>query len=417
MRRNGLWHEPDFLKLWGGQAVSHMGSTITDVGLPLTAVMMLGASPFQMGLLSGAGAAVVLVFGLFAGAWADRLRRRPILIVADLARAAVLGTVPLAAAFHRLSMGHLYLVVAVTSLFTVLFEVSYQAYVPSLVDRENLVECNSKLALAASAADAAGPGLTGVLVEWITAPRAILFDAVSFLISAVSIALIRKPEPQPKRSSQPHMGREIVEGLRASWREPILRVLAQRRATGSFFLGFGSALYMIFAVRELGLGAALLGTIISVGGVSSLAGAFAAPRLVRRFGFGPTFIGAAVVTGITMLAPTLARGPVVVCAAILGAAQLFDMAWPIYFINELSLRQAVTPDHLLGRVNSAMHLLFRGILPVGSLAGGMIAQAIGIRQTMFLGAVGYLLSTLWLVFSPVRKLRELPKASPIVATL
>lgn len=411
MRRNGLWHEPDFLKLWGGQAVSHLGSSITDVGLPLTALRVLGASPMQMGFLSGAGAAVVLVFGLFAGAWADRLRRRPILICADLGRAAVLGTVPLAAAFGRLSMGHLYLVAAACALLNVLFEVSYQAYVPSLVERENLVECNGKLALAASAADVGGPGLAGILVDWITAPRAILFDAVSFLISAASIGLIRKPEPQPEPRPQPHLGREIVEGLSASWREPILRVLAQRTATASFFMGFFVALYMIFAIRELGLSAALLGTIISVGGATSLAGAFAAPRLVRRFGFGPTFIGAAVVTGITMLVPALARGTVAVCAAILSAGQLFDMAWPVYHINELSLRQAVTPDHLLGRVNSAMHLLFRGVLPVGALAAGIIAEAIGIRLTMVLGAIGYLLSTLWLIFSPIRRLRELPEIS------
>jgi MFS family permease len=413
MRRNGLWRERDFLKLWGGQAISHMGSSITDIGLPLTAVVMLQASPRQMGLLSAASAAVILAFGLFAGALADRVRRRPILIFTDLGRAAVLGTVPLAAALHRLNMGHLYLVAAATSLLTVLFEVSYQAYVPSLVDRQNIVECNGKLALASSAADVAGPSLTGVLVDWITAPKAILFDAISFIISAISIALIRKTEPQPLPSAQPNLGREIKDGLRASWNQPILRALLQRTATGSFFLGFGSALYVIFAIKELGLSATLLGTIISVGGATSLAGGLVAPRLVERFGFGPTLIGAALVTGITMLVPTLSRGPVAVCAAILGAAQLFDMAWPIYNINELSLRQAVTPSHLLGRVNAAMHLLFRGILPVGAFAGGMIADRIGIRITLFLGATGYLLSTVWLLFSPIRHLRELPETSTV----
>lgn len=387
-----------------------MGSTITDSGLPYTAILVLGASPFQMGLLSGAGAAVILVFGLFAGAWADRLRRRPILIFADLGRAAVLGTVPLAAALGRLSMGHLYLVAAASSLFNLLFEVSYQAYLPTLVDRENIVECNSKLALAESIAQVTGPGLTGILVGWITAPKAILFDAVSFLVSASSLSLIRKPEPQPDRRPQPHLLGEIAEGLRASWRDPILQALAKRTATASFFLGFAAALYFLFAMRELGLSAALLGTIISVGGATSLAGAFAAERLVRRFGFGRTFIGAAAVTGVTALLPPLAHGPVAVCAIFLGTAQLFDMAWPVYNISELSLRQAVTPNHLLGRVNSAMHLLFRGVLPVGALAGGMIAEVIGMRITMFAGALGFLLSTLWLVFSPIRHLRDLPDA-------
>ncbi len=413
MRRNGLWHEPDFLKLWGGQAVSRLGSNITEVALPLTAILMLGASPLQLGLLSGAGAAVILVFGLFAGAWADRVRRRPILILADVGRAAVLGTIPLAAAFGRLSMAHLYIAAAASSLLNVLFEVSYQAYLPSLVDRENLVECNSKLALAGSAADVGGPGLAGILVQWLTAPKTILFDALSFVISALTIGLIRKPEPRPEPALHPNLRREIAEGLRASWQTPILRALALRTATASFCLGSGSALYMVFAIRELGLSPALLGTIISVGGASSLAGAFAAPRLVRRFGFGATFIGSAVVTGITTLVPALSRGPVAVCAAILGVAQLFDLSWPVYHINEISLRQAVTPDHLLGRVNSAMYLLFRGILPVGALAAGVIAETIGVRLTMILGALGYLLSALWLVFSPVRQLRKLPDAPTV----
>ncbi|HTS27813.1 MAG TPA: MFS transporter [Bryobacteraceae bacterium] len=409
MRRKGLWGEPDFLKLWGGQAVSHLGSTITDVGLPLTAIMILKASPFQMGLLSGVGAVVVLVFGLFAGAWADRLRRRPILISADLGRAAILGTVPLAAALGRLSIAQLYLVAASASLLTTLFEVSYQAYLPSLVERENLVECNSKLALAQSAGDVGGPGLTGLLVQWITAPMAILFDAVSFLVSALSIASIRKPEPPPGHSAHGNLGREIVEGMRASWHDPILRALVLRTATAAFSLGSFAALYMVFGIRELGLSAGLLGAIISVGGASSLAGAFVAPRLVSRFGLGRTMIGAAVVTGVTTLLPALSRGPVALAAAVLGTAQLFDLAWPIYHINEITLRQAVTPDHLLGRVNSAMHLLFRGLVPAGALVAGAIAEVIGIRYTLLSGALCYLLSTLWLIFSPIRHLQKIPE--------
>ena len=409
MRRHGLWREPDFLKLWAGQAVSQVGSGISSVGLPLAAILILGASPLQMGLLSGAGGAAVLVFSLFAGAWADRLRRRPILIFADLGRAAVLGTVPLAAVLHQLTMGHLYLVAAASGVLTVFFDVSYQAYLPSLVGRENILEGNAKLALTESIAGVTGPGLTGILVQWITAPMAILFDAVSFLCSAFSIWLIRKPEPQPECGPQPHLRREIAEGLRTSWREPILRALAKRTATAAFFGGFFGSLYMVFAIRELGLSAALLGAIISVGGASSLFGAFAAERLVRRFGFGRTFIGAAALTGAASLLPAIAHGPVAVCAVFLGAAQLFDFAWPVYNINELSLRQAIAPYRLLGRVNSAMHLLFHGILPVGALAGGMLAQSIGMRPTMFAGALGFLLSTLWLVFSPIRSLRELPK--------
>jgi predicted MFS family arabinose efflux permease len=413
MPPRGLWREPDFLKLWAGQAVSQMGSWITLVGLPLTAALLLKASPLQMGILSGAGAAAILLFGLFAGAWADRLRRRPILIWADLGRAAVLGTVPLAVALGRLTMGHLYLVAAASAVLTVFFDVSYQAYLPSLVSPENILEGNSKMALSASIAGVVGPGLTGVLVQAITAPMAILFDAVSFVCSALSVWLIRKPEPRPEPSAAPHIGREIMEGLRASWHEPILRILLLRTATAAISLGFGGSLYILFAVRELRINAVLLGAIISVGGFSELFGALTAERLVRRFGFGRTLIGAALLIGVAGLLPPLAHGPVTVCAAFLAVAQLGDMAWSIYNINELTLRQAVAPSHVLGRVNSAAHLMFRGVLPAGALLGGALAEAIGLRSAMFVSASGSLLSTLWLIFSPIRRLREVPKQAVV----
>jgi len=409
MPLRGLWREPDFLKLWAGQAVSQIGSWITLVGLPLTAAKLLNASPMQMGILSGAGAAAILLFGLFAGAWADRLRRRPILIWADLGRAAVLGTVPFAAVAGRLTMSHLYVVAASTAILTVFFDVSYRTYLPSLVSPENLLEGNSKLTLSESVAGVVGPGLTGVLIAALTAPMAILFDAVSFVCSALSVWLIRTPEPRPKPSAAPHIGREIVEGLRASWQEPILRTLLLRAATAAIFLGFGGSLYILFAVRELKLNAVLLGAVISVGGFSYLFGTLTTERLVRRFGCGQTLIGAAVVTGIAAFLPPLARGPVSLCAAILAVAQLGDMAWSIYDINELTLRQAIAPSHVLGRVNSAAHLTFRGVLPAGALLGGALAEVIGLRSAMFVGAGGFLLSTLWLIFSPVRHLRELPK--------
>ncbi len=410
MLRKGLRLGPDFQRLWAGQAISQIGSNITSVGLPLTAVLVLGASPLQMGILSGAGAGAVLVFGLFAGAWADRLRRRPIMIAADLGRAVVLGIIPLFAALNRLTIGHLYLVTMASGILTVLFEVSYQAYLPSLISRENILEGNSKLALTESIAEIAGPGFTGILVQLITAPMAMLFDAGSFVCSAVSVCLIRKPEPRPKRTLEPRIGREIAEGLRASWRHPLLRALAGRTFTGAFFLGFGSSLYFLFVIRELGLTAALLGIIISIGGTCGLLGAFMTEWFVHRLGFGAAFIGSTVVIGVAMLFVPLAHGPVAVCSAFLIASQLGDLAWPVYTINDRSLRQAITPDHLLGRVNAAMHLVFHGVLPLGALTGGAVAQGIGVRNTLLIGAIGFLLSTLWLVFSPVRRLRELPRA-------
>jgi predicted MFS family arabinose efflux permease len=403
-----LWHHPDFLKLWTGQAVSQIGSRITREGLPLTAVLILAASPFQMGVLSGASAGAVLVFGLFAGAWADRLRRRPLLIAADLLRAALLASVPMAAALHRLGMLHLYLVAAAGGLLTVLFDVAYQAYVPSLVERDNILEANTKLTLSESVAEVAGPGLTGVLVQLLTAPVAIAFDAASFVSSAVSLWLIRKPEPRPEPRPKPHMGHEIAEGLRLCWSDPYLRALAGRTATGALFQGFVTSMYILFALRVLHLNAAILGFIIAVGGVSSLLGAALAERIRHRFGFGATFIGSALLAGAASLIPPLAHGSVAVCSAFLAVAQFGDFAWPIYSIHETTLRQIVTPPALLGRVNSAMHLMFRGVLPAGALAGGALAMIVGIRATMFLGGAGFLLSTFWLICSPVRSLRKLP---------
>ena len=409
MPGNGFGLDPDFRKLWIGQTISQIGSNITGVGLPLTAVLVLKASPLQMGFLSGAGAAAVVIFGLFAGAWVDRLRRRPILIAADLGRAVVLGIIPLAAMLHRLTIGDLYLVAVASSILTGLFDVGYQAYLPSLIARDNILTGNSRLALTESIAQIAGPSVAGILVQLITAPMAMLFDAASFVCSAISVWLIRKPEPVPTCTLETHIGREISEGLGASWRDPLLRALAGRTATSAFFLGFGSSLYFLFAMHELGLTAALLG-IIAIGGTSGLFGAFLAEWLVRRFGFGRTFIGSAVVIGIAMLLIPLAHGSVAVCSAFLIAAQLGDLAWPVYTISARSLRQAITPNHLLGRVNASVHLLFHGVLPLGALAGGIIAEAVGMRRALLIGAIGVLLSTMWLVFSPVRRLPELPHA-------
>jgi predicted MFS family arabinose efflux permease len=409
----GLTGNRDFLKLWGGQAISKIGSAITSIGIPLAGASALNATPWQMGVLTGASGAGVLVFGLFAGAWADRMRRRPIMIAADLARAALLATIPLAAMLHRLGMPQLYVVATLAGAITVLFDTSYQAYIPSLVGRSDLVEANSKLALTGSIADVTGPGLTGLLVQLITAPLAILLDAASFLFSALSIWAIRSPEPHPAppdADASPDILREIAEGLRVSWRNNVLRALLLRAGFGAFALGFIGGLYFLFAMRTLHLTAIPLGIIVSVGGASSLLGALVAERAQRRFGVGRTLIGAAWLTVASMLLLPLARGPEPVAAAFLIVSQLGDMAWPVYGITETSLMQSITPDHLLGRVSSAVHLLFQGAVPLGAVAGGALAEVIGIRPTMFAGAFCYLIVTIWFTFSAVRHVREMPVA-------
>jgi MFS family permease len=304
-------------------------------------------------------------------------------------------------------MAHLYAVTAITGILTVWFDISYQAYLPALVDRENLVEGNSRLAMSEATAEVIGPGMTGVLVQILTAPIAIALDAVSFVISALSLMSIEKREPAPVRLPGEDITAEILAGLRFSWNNPVLRPLLLRTATASFFVGFITSIYMVFAIRELKLTPALLGIVISIGGFSSLFGAWINERLVRTLGFGRTLILAAAATGLPALLPALARGPVAVCAAFLAAGQVFDMTWTISNINEVSLRQAVAPAAVLGRVNSAMLMLFRGLLPAGALAGGILAQHAGMRISMLTGALGVPLSVLWMVFSPIREIDAL----------
>lgn len=405
----GVWAQPEFRKLLIGQAVSQFGSRISREGVPLTAVLVLGATPSQMGLLSGSSAAAILLFGLFAGAVADRLRRRPVLIAADVLRALVLFTIPFAALTGTLSRLHLCLAAAASGILTTLFDVSYQAYVPLLVPQDRLIEANSGLALSESIAEVAGPGLTGVLVQLITAPIAIALDAFSFLWSAASLALIRAPEPAPARPEDQHIFAEILEGLAACRNHPILLALALRTGTAAFFMGAFSCLYMVYAIRELHLSPGLLGILISIGGCAALAGSLVAQPLSDRIGVGPSLIASSFLAATGGLLLPLAHGSVAACAAFVGAAQLFDVCWPVYMVNERSLRQTITLPALQGRVNSALHLLFQGVLPVGAFLAGLLADRIGMRATLLIGSTGAMLSTFWLIASPIRRLRALPE--------
>jgi predicted MFS family arabinose efflux permease len=400
--KSPLLRNRDFLRLWAGQGISQFGSIISREAVPFAAALTLGASPLQMGILSGAGAAV-LVVGLFAGAWVDRVHRRPVLIGADLARFVLLASIPFAAAIHRLTLLQLYIVQAAAAIFTLLFDSAHQAYVPDLLTSDQLVDANSKLALTQSLAEVSGPGITGVLVQWITAPRAILLDALSYIVSAISLASIGFREPRFQPVPQRRIASEIAEGLRFSWGNPILRSLLTFAAVGAFFLGFYGSLYILYTVRELRLSTAVIGVIISAGGAANFVGALSAERLVKRFGLGRALTGSALTIGIATLLPPFASGSIRTAAAVLILAQLFDAAWPVLNVCETSLRQMIAPENLRGRVNSAIHLMFRGCLPLGSLAGGALAEIVGIRATLFLSGTGFLLSSIWLFFSPIRR--------------
>jgi MFS family permease len=410
-----LWRDPDFLKLWTAQGISEIGSRITREGIPLTALLVLHAGAVQMGLLNALGGVAVLVFGLSAGVWIDRLRRRPVMIAADLGRAAVLASIPLAALAGSLNLGQLYAVAALAGVMTVFFDVADRSYLPALVAGDELLEANSKLTLSSTIAEIAGPGLTGFLVQLITAPIAILFDAVSFLISALLLGSIGKREPPPGKRPPERLLAETLGGVRWIFADPLLRPLGLRSATAYVFHGFFGALYMLFAIDVLGLRPAVLGVVIATGGAGAMAGALLAHRCERRFPLGLTFLATSAIYGLTSFLVPLAgtlqvSGPpgrpgTALAVAMLMVAQLVgDMVFTVYSINEVSLRQRMAPPHVLGRVNAGMALLARGIYPLGALIGGYLGARLGVRPTLALGACGLLLSTLWLLAAPLRRL-------------
>ena len=388
----------DFLKLWTGQTISEICSRITREGLPLTAVLVLGVSPAQMGVLSAVGSAAVLVVGVGAGMIADRIRRRPLMIGTDIARAIVLATVPLAAARGALHYWQLVVVSAVAGVLTVQFDVAYQSYLPSLLEKRDLLEGNRRLAMSASVAEILGPSLTGVLVQLITAPIAILVDAVSFVVSAVSVWAIRTPEPEPQPHPHESLREEAVEGARVILAHPTLRALALRSITAFFSMGALFTLYVLYAMRVLHLNTAAFGFMIALGGVGSLVGAYLSRRALQWMGAGQLLLASAVVGAMVNLLVPLAASVPRYALLCMCAAQLFgDACWSLYFINETTLRQQIAPEHALGRVNAAMQLASRGMLPLGALAAGVLADRIGITGTLWAGAIGVLLSSLWLL--------------------
>jgi MFS family permease len=405
----GLWRHPDFMKLWSGQTISFFGSMIGGTAMDFTAILFLHATPFQIGLLAATRLVPGFLTGLIAGAWVDRLRRRPILIGVDIGRAALLATVPLSAVFGLLHIEQLYVVAFLVSILTILFDVAYQTYLPSLIMHEQLIEGNSKLSASAAVAETGGFAVAGWLVQLFTAPVTILIDAISFVVSAVSVWMIRAPEQAVTGAGQSGMRQEIGEGLRALFRHIILRAISTCLVSHQFFEGVYGSLVVLYMARDLGFATGILGMIWAVGGISSLFGAMATAPVTRRLGIGPAMISGLLLSCVSMLFIPLAQGATLGAALLLILAQVSgDGAATLYEINQVSLRQAITPQRLLGRVNASTQFLKLGALFAGSLVGGLLGEMAGVRTTLFIGALGAGLSTLWLVLSPVRALRATP---------
>lgn len=409
----GLWHHSDFIRLWTGQTISMLGSQIGSAALMFTAILALGATPVQLGYLATARALPVLLLGLLAGVWVDRLHRRPVMLIADIGRALLLATIPVAALLGILRIEQLYVVAALVSALAIFFDVAYPAYLPSLVKPEQLLEGNSKLSMSESMAEIMGPALGGALVQAVTAPLAILFDALSFLLSALSLGLIQTQEhtssgaEADSKETTAGMLHEIGEGLRLAVGNPILRALLGSAATVSLSGGIIGTLYALYFVQELGLSPLQLGLVVGFGGVSALVGAFVVTRVTQRFGIGPTLIGSRLVASAASALMVLAWGPLRIVIPLLLVSQAADAVWSIYAINEVSLQQAITPNQLLGRVHASVRFLTGIIFPVGALLGGLLGQTIGLRGAISVGLLIGALSALWLIFSPVRNLEKI----------
>lgn len=417
-----LWRNRDFLAVWSASTVSVFGSLITRSALPFAAILVLDAGAMEIAALRSAEEIASLIVGLFVGAWVDRIRRRPIMIWADLGRAAILMSIPIAFVFGQLVIAHLLIVAFATAILTTFFNTADNAYLPTVVPRGRLVEANSALTASGSIAEFSSFGIGGFLIKIFTAPIAIAIDAVSFVVSAVLLMTIRKPEPPPNpREDREPVLREIRHGMRIVARSPVLRALALSHGGTHILWGVFSTGYFLFAIDELRLDTPTIGIIAALGGLGSLAGSALAPRISRRLGIGRAILlGIVVFTiGNTLIplapAPTVAQaaaGMVLLGAAFLVVQQLVgDAGATVYEILEVSLVQASTEDRTLGRVNATIATFTTLLTLAGTIGGGIIAEIWGLRAAFAVGIVGAALSFLVVWFSPVRHIREAPIAT------
>jgi MFS family permease len=412
--RPSLWRQRDFMKLWSGQTISQFGDEITLLGIPLLATLVLGAGPLEMGLLGVVRFLPWILFTLPAGVWVDRMRRRPILIGADIARAALLASIPLAFVGDFLTLVQVYIVAFVAGTLEVFFDVAYQSYLPSIVERDELVEGNSKLELSRAGSQVAGPTAAGFLIQAIGAPFAIAFDAVSYLGAALFIGLIRRdeagPEPHdPAEGKRPSMWQEARAGVGYVVSNRYLRSIAACTGSANLFSNIGAAVLILYLVSEdaLALSPGTIGIILALGNLAVILGALTAGRLAKAIGIGPTIILTAAMSGLGSFAVPLAPRDDPFWVLVAGGLVL-GYSIVVYNVNQVGLRQAITPDRMLGRMNATMRLIVWGTIPIGALIGGILGTVYGLVPVLWVSAIGVSLAFLPVLFSPVRSLREIP---------
>jgi MFS family permease len=413
-----IWREGAFVRLWTAATISYVGSFITRTALPLAAIIVLRAGPIELSLLRSLEFIAWLLMGLIAGAWVDRLRRRPIMVVSDLGRALLLGSIPLAAIAGVLTLAQLIVVAFFAAMLSTFFNSASTAYLPTIVARTRLIAANSALSASVSGAEFTGFALSGILVQVLTAPIAIAFDAISFVASALLLATIRRKEPpRPAVADREPMLHEIREGIRVVAGSPILRALAGAHAATHLLWGVFGAIYLLFATEEIGLAPAAIGIVVALGGLGSLLGATVAGRVARRVGIGRAMVLGLV--GMTLgdaLIPLAPAGAVVIGGAFLVVQQLVgDSTGTVYEVVEQSLTQSIVDGRILGRVNATVGFVTTLLALAGSILGGVIGEVFGLRAALAFGVLGSAVAVLFVWFSPVRSMRTIPEpAVPVV---
>ena len=404
-----LFSHSDFLKFWTADSISFFGGQFSSFALPWVAVTTLQANPEQMGILQALALLAFPIFGLFVGVWVDRTLRRRAMIISNIGRALVLAAIPAAALFGGLNMNLLYVVAFSVGTLQVFFDVAYQAYVPSLIDATRLMEANGRLETSRSTAQVAGPGIAGLLVQLFSAPFVILGDVIGYLGSVVFLGAIGKKETVPRKSGKSVWG-EIREGIAVIIGKRSLWSIAGCTATSNLFSNaYGAILYLLF-VNDLRMSATEVGVVFTVGGVGSVLAALTSSRISKWLGVGWAIVAGAVIAGGASLAFYLAEAPFALLLLI--PAQLaIGFGVVLYNVNQVSFRQALVPLELQGRMNASIRFIVWGPIPVGALIGGVLGQFLGVRPAVGIAAVGSLLAIPWVLFSPVRRIREIPGRS------
>jgi MFS family permease len=404
-----VWRERDFARLWAATTVSMLGSFVTRTALPFAAILVLGAGAGEVAILRAVEPIAALTFGLLAGAWVDRLRRRPIMVWTDLGRAALLASIPAAFALGGLTLAHLVVVAFAAAVLTTFFDTADRAFLPTVIGRDRLVEANSTLTGSSSAAEFIGFGIGGWLIQLFSAPFAIALDAASFVVSALFIRGIRAKEAEPHPvETRPRVVDEIRDGLSLTLRDPVLRPLALADAAIGGFWGVFGAVYLVFAV-EIGFSPGVIGLVAAVGGLSSLVGAAFAGRAVRALGVGRFFIGAMVFVTIGNAAIALTPGATFVGLGCLLVQQLLsDACLTAFDVVSVSIRQATVDDRLLGRVSASFRVLLMGAMLVGTIVGGIVAEVVGLRAALVVAALGGIVAVVILWFSAIRRMHDVP---------